>query len=94
MYLSAAEYDDRKAVLEDIKKLVKSEQESLFTILRNEKIEYSENSNGIFFDLTKLSHSAFRACKEYIEFCRKNRDNLQTREDEQRKAQDIIDSYA
>lgn len=94
MELSTAEYDERKGMLEEIKKLVKSEQESLFCILKAEKVEFSENSNGIFFDLTKLSPSAFRACKEYIDFCRKNRDNLQTRDDEQRKAQDILDNYA
>jgi hypothetical protein len=82
-----------KVFLEEIKKLVRSEQEALFCILKNEKVEYSENSNGIFFDVSKLSKESFRACIEYIDFCRKNRDDLQAREDEQRKAQDIVDSY-
>ena len=93
MELTSAEYDERKGLLEEVKKLVKSEQESLFCILKNEKFDYSENSNGIFFDMTKLSPTAFYACKEYIDFCRKNRDTLQSRDDEQRKAQDIVDSY-
>lgn len=94
MELTATDYEERKVLLEEIKKLVRSEQESLFSILKNEKFDYSENSNGVFFDVTKLSLTAFRACKEYIDFCRKNRDTLQSRDDEQRKAQDIVDSYA
>ncbi len=94
MELSAAEYEDRKILLEGIKKLVRSEQELLFSIVKAEKVDYSENSNGVFFDVAKLSHAAYRACKNFIDFCQVNRDNLQTREDEQRKVQDIVDSYA
>ncbi len=93
MELSAAEYEERKLLLEGIKKLVKSEQELLFSILKTEKVDFSENSNGIFFDVAKLTPVAYRACKNFIDFCQLNRDTLQSRDDEQRKVQDIVDSY-
>ena len=86
------EYEERKQFLEDIKSLVKSEQEALFRILRTEKGEYSENSNGIFFDISKLSTPLFMKLKEYMEVCRKNRDNFTYREEEERKAQELIGS--
>ena len=66
----------------------------MFSILKNEKVEFSENSNGVFFDVSKLTVSAYRACKNFIDFCQVNRENLQSRDDEQRKVQDIVDSYA
>jgi hypothetical protein len=84
------EYDERKQFLEDMKNLVKSEQEAIFRILKTEKAEYSENSNGIFFDVTKLATPLFMKLKEYMEFCRKNRDDFTQREEEERKAQEFI----
>ena len=60
------DYDDRKKCLEDLKMLVKSEHEQIFSILKKHKVEYSENSNGIFFDLTKLPDSAFIDIKKLI----------------------------
>lgn len=88
--LSAADYEERKVFLEDIKRLVKSEQENLFRILKQEKADYSENSNGIFFDVTKLSTPLFNKLKEFMEFCQKTRKEFVEREEEERKAQDCL----
>jgi hypothetical protein len=52
--MEAQEYEERKLLLEELKRLVKSEQEAIFRLLKSEKAEYSENSNGIFFDVCKL----------------------------------------
>jgi hypothetical protein len=84
------EYEDRKVLLEEMKRLVKSEQEAIFRILKTDQAEFSENSNGIFFDVCKLSTPVFNRMKEYIEFCRKNRDEFVQREEEERKAQELI----
>ena len=92
MSLTADEYDERKSFLEDLKKLVKSEQESIFHILKADKSEYSENSNGIFFDISKLSAVTFLKMKEYMEFCKKNRDEFNAREEDERKAQELLGS--
>ena len=64
---------DRKMIFENIKILDKPEQEEIFRIIRKTKENYTENSNGIFFDLSTISDDAFHLIKEYINFC------LQTR---------------
>jgi len=69
----ATSYDDRKKVFENIKVLVKSEQEEVFRIIRKTKENYTENSNGIFFDLSTVSNVTFGQIKEYLDFCLKTR---------------------
>ena len=89
--MDVQDYEDRKIFLEELKRLVKSEQEAIFRLLKSEKAEYSENSNGIFFDVCKLPAPVFKKMKEYIVFCCKNRDEFTQREEEERKAQELID---
>ena len=80
--LSNEQYEERKKVWETIKTLVKSEQEELFRILRRNEAEYSENSNGIFFDVTKLKQSVFEEILKFINFCESNRQNFEQRDQE------------
>ena len=68
-----AAYEERKQIFEHIKLLVKPEQEEIFRIIRKTKENYTENSNGIFFDLATLSDDSFIQIKEYIDFCLKTR---------------------
>ena len=75
----ASSYDERKKVFESIKVLVKSEQEELFRIIRKTKVNYTENSNGIFFDLSTISNESFSLIKEYINFCLKTRQEHELR---------------
>jgi hypothetical protein len=91
--LSNEEYEDRKRFLEDMKKLIKEEQENLYRILKQCNEEFSENSNGIFFDLSKLRSDTFLRMKAYMEFCSKNRENFTLREEEERKAQEILSGH-
>lgn len=69
----ATAYEERKKVFENIKVLVKPEQEEVFRIIRKTKENYTENSNGIFFDLSSISEEAFNQIKEYLDFCLKTR---------------------
>ena len=66
-------YEERKKVFDLIKMLVKSEQEEIFRILRKVKENYTENSNGIFFDLSAISEDCFQQIKEYLNFCLRTR---------------------
>ena len=86
------DYDSRKQLLEDLKMLNKSEQEEVFRILKLNDGIYSENSNGIFFDLTKLTNDLFEKLLQFVEFCKNNRKEFENREEEEKKAQDIINS--
>jgi hypothetical protein len=88
--LTLEEYDERKRFFDDLKTLVKSEQEGIFQILRAGKADFSENSNGIFFDVTKVERGIFRQMKEYMDFCKKNRDEFNQREEEERTIQEEL----
>jgi hypothetical protein len=72
-------YEERKRVFESITLLAKPEQEELFRIIRRMKENYTENSNGIFFDLTLLSDATFLQIKEYLDFCLKTRQDHEMR---------------
>jgi hypothetical protein len=75
-------YEDRKEMFELMKMLVKPEQEEIYRIIRRFKETYTENSNGIFFDLSSLSDQAYSSIKEYLEFCLKTRQEMNVRIEE------------
>jgi hypothetical protein len=72
-------YEVRKKIFEDIKLLQRPEQEELFRIIRKTKETYSENSNGIFFDLSTVSEESFQQINEYLSFCFKTRQEHEER---------------
>jgi hypothetical protein len=72
-------YKERKQIFDNITILVKPEQEEVFRIIRKNKVVYTENSNGIFFDLTSITDDVLAQIKEYIDFCLKTRQDHETR---------------
>ena len=89
--LSNAEYDERRKALEYIRTLSKSELEEIYKILKNAKAEFSENSNGVFFDICKLPAEVFTEIQKFMEFCHKTREEFALREEEERKAQEALE---
>ena len=89
-YNEIEDYDIRKDFLEDLKLLNKTEQEQIFRIVKSSNTQYSENSNGIFFDISKITPIIFIEMQQFMEFCKKNRKNFESREIEEKKAQDVI----
>ena len=73
------DYDRRKEFCKDIGLLSRPELEELYRILRREGGEFSENSNGIFFDATSLPAHIFEALWKFIDFCKSNAKNLEER---------------
>jgi hypothetical protein len=80
--LTDEEYLDRKKCLEELKSLVKSEQVQIFRILKKYNVEYTENSSGVLFDLLKVEKDAFTEIKNFLSFCRDNRNNFEIRDRE------------
>ena len=72
-------YEERKKIFDTIPSLVQTEQEEIFRIIRKLKVTYSENSNGIFFDMSCLPDDAFQHVKEYIQFCLTTRNEHENR---------------
>lgn len=88
--LSNKEYDLRKEMLADLKALSKTESIKLFEIVKRNKVEYSENSNGIFFDLVKVPNEVFEELRVHIEFCKKIREEQNLRDEDERIAQENL----
>jgi hypothetical protein len=75
------EYEKRKQVLNDIKNqgLTKEEYEELFRIVKRNNIEYSENSNGIFFDLNAVPDTVIEKIIGFLQFCKEQRKSEEVR---------------
>jgi len=80
--LSQDEYDRRRKLWEAIKILIKSEQEELYRILKRNEVEVTENTNGIFFDVGKLSQAVVAEIEKFLQFCQQNRVNFEQRDKE------------
>jgi hypothetical protein len=77
--IASISYEERKKIFENIKMLVKPEQEEVYRLLRRTKENFTENSNGIFFDLVAISDEGVSNIKEYITFCLKTRQEHEER---------------
>jgi hypothetical protein len=91
-YNDLKDYDTRKQLLEDLKILNKFEQEEIYRILKLSNSIFTENSNGIFFDVSRLHDSVFEQIVVFINFCKQNRENFQTREEEEKRAHEIVNN--
>jgi hypothetical protein len=68
-----------KKVFDTIKILSKPEHEEIYRIIRKTRDTYTENSNGIFFDLNTISDDAFSQIKSYLDYCLKTRQEEEIR---------------
>ena len=68
--LTRDEYETRKQFLTDLKSLVKAEKEQIFRILKTSGAAYSENSNGVFFDVVGLDAQTFKRLSDFVAFCK------------------------
>ena len=89
--LSNEEYEQRKIFVEEVKLLTETEMGEILKILKAASAEYSENSNGIFFDACKLPAEVFGKIQEFMSFCKQNREEFKAYEEEFKRAQDALD---
>ena len=90
LVLTNEEYEQRKKFLEDLKLLSKTEHAHIFELLKTDVSDYSENSNGIFFDISKISHETFLKLQTYMNFCMQIRKEQASRDEDERKAQEML----
>ena len=88
--LTNEEYDMRKRFLEDLKLLSKTEHAKILEILQKHKADFSENSNGVFFDVSKITAETFHDIQTYMEFCKIVRQDQARRDEYERQAQDML----
>jgi hypothetical protein len=75
-------YEDRKQFLEQMGTLSRAELEEVFRIIKRHNDNFSENTNGIFFDISTLRDDTFVSLNEFMDFCMKNREEQKARIDE------------
>ena len=78
--MDTKEYERRRVFLDSLKKLHTSEYVDIVRILKQEQVVYSENTNGIFFDVAQLPQKTFDVLEKYMNFVHKNREELSIRE--------------
>ena len=61
--------EERRRFSESLPLLSKPEYEHIFRILKTEGAEFTENSNGIFFNIWDLSESCFQKLNDYMRYC-------------------------
>lgn len=63
-------YDEKKKIVFRIQNL-KSRKFyiKLFKIILNENIDYNKNSNGIFFNINKLTNTQFNKINTFLDYC-------------------------
>ena len=88
--LTAEEYELRKALLTEITRISRIEHLEIYRILKDSETEYSENHNGVFFDVCKLPAETYTKMKEFLDFCKKNREEFAAREEVERAAHDAL----
>lgn len=62
-------YEARKTFTDSLGTLTKTEYENIYRILKNSGENYSENCNGIFFDVAGLKDDTFNKLNEYLKLC-------------------------
>jgi hypothetical protein len=72
-------YERRKQFLDDTKTLEKEEYHEIFRILKKNDVEYSENSNGIFFDINTVSDEILEKLVAFMELCKTQRSDEKKR---------------
>ena len=73
------DYEKRKEFCKEMNTLSRPELEELYRILRREGGEFSENSNGIFFNVEALPAPIFEALWKFLQFCKSNAKDLELR---------------
>ncbi len=76
---AAKEYEQKTLFIERLAILSKSEYHELFRILKRANEPYSENTNGVFFNLNEISKDTFQKMNTYMDFCIENRNEQDER---------------
>jgi hypothetical protein len=71
--LSKQEYETRKSLAEELKVLAKEEYEEVFRIIKRAGVSYSENSNGVHFDLSSVNTECVEQISKFLELCKTQR---------------------
>lgn len=88
--------EQKKQFLEDLKMLTQEQYAEVFRIVKLENVKFTENSNGIFFDLNTTEDAAFEKMLKFMDLCKAQRDEDKARGEEithlREEANALVDS--
>ena len=67
---------DKYKLKDDLSKLNSEQYIEVYRLLQENNISYNSNKNGIFFNLGNLNNSMINKLKDYVIFCRDNKQML------------------
>ena len=80
--MAEVSYEKRKILAEEIKELSQDQFQEVFRIIKKAAVSYTENSNGIFFDLSKMDDSVVQHIADYMGLVKTQRAEEKRRIDE------------
>jgi hypothetical protein len=73
-------YEQKKIFADELKDLTQDQYEEIFRIIKRAGIPYSENNNGIFFDLCSVDSETYNKLIHYMDFVRSQKEYEKQRE--------------
>ena len=86
-----SEKEKKKIVLESLEYLNVIEHNEILKIIKKNDIHFSENSNGIFININKLSHKNLNEIILFIHFCKNNKQILKKESNLRNKIKNIVE---
>jgi hypothetical protein len=77
--MASVSYEQKKILAEELKELTKDQYEEIYRIIKRAGTPYSENSNGIFFDLASVDASVASQLIEYMNLVKAQRNEEKQR---------------
>lgn len=65
-----------KMLRDKINKLSQTEHDEIFKILKTHNVRFTQNKNGVFFDISFLSHEVAKEVERFVDFCTSNQVEL------------------
>ncbi len=66
----------RKVLAEKIKQLGQTEHDELLRILKSHNVPFTQNSNGVFINISAVADAAIAQLDEFVKFCMDNMQEL------------------
>lgn len=66
----------KKQLMEKINMLGCTEHNEIYQIIQSDEIKYSENNNGVFFNLTTIPDTTFEKIEKFVDYCHENKVEL------------------
>lgn len=72
-------YTKLEAIKQKIEELPTENQKAILKIIKEDDVMFSENVNGVFFDIVNIETDTLRKIQSYLDFCDKSEEYLEER---------------